>query len=80
METGILSQTIHKKLRQIYLKTWVFATSNSIRKFSEPLLSRFRVMYLKGYDFLQFYEIAVKKLLARGPPASVAIVVYNWVM
>ena len=29
-----------------------------------PLLSRFRVMYLNEYEFSQFYEIAVKKLLA----------------
>ena len=66
METGILSQTIHSKVRQMQLKTWVFATSNGTRKLSEPLLSRFRVMYLNGYEFSQFYEIAVKMLLAEG--------------
>jgi Holliday junction DNA helicase RuvB len=66
METGILTQTMHKKLRQTYLKTWVFATSNGTRKLSEPLLSRFRVMYLNMYYFSQFYEISVKKLLAEG--------------
>jgi MoxR-like ATPase len=38
METGILTQTMHKKLRQVHLKTWVFATSNGTRKLSEPLL------------------------------------------
>jgi MoxR-like ATPase len=66
METGILTQTMHKKLRQIYLKTWVFATSNAAKKLSEPLLSRFRVMHLNEYEFSQFYEISVKKLLAEG--------------
>jgi hypothetical protein len=30
------------------------------------LLSRFRVMYLNEYDFSQYYEIAVKKLLTEG--------------
>jgi len=64
METGLLSQTVHKKVRQTYLKTWVFATSNGTKKLSEPLLSRFRVMYLTEYNFSQFYEISVKKLLA----------------
>jgi MoxR-like ATPase len=44
----------------------VFATSNGTKKLSEPLLSRFRVMYLNEYEFSQFYEIAVKKLLAEG--------------
>ena len=51
METGILTQTISKKIRQTYLKTWVFATSNGTNKLSQPLLSRFRVIYLNGYEF-----------------------------
>jgi MoxR-like ATPase len=41
METGILTQTMHKRIRQAHLKTWVFATSNGTKKLSEPLLSRF---------------------------------------
>jgi MoxR-like ATPase len=66
METGILTQTVHSKVRHIHLKTWVFATSNGTKKLSQPLLSRFRVMYLSQYEFSQFYEVAVKKLLAEG--------------
>ena len=66
METGILTQTVHKRIRQAHLKTWIFATSNGTKKLSEPLLSRFRVMYLNEYEFSQFYEIAVKKLLEEG--------------
>jgi MoxR-like ATPase len=66
METGIVTQTMHEKFRQTYLKTWVFATSNGTKKLSEPLLSRFRVMYLDEYDFSQFYEISTKKLLDEG--------------
>ena len=65
METGILTQSMHSKVRQTQLKTWVFATSNGTKKLSEPLLSRFRVMYLNKYEFSQFYEIALK-LLAQG--------------
>jgi len=52
------------KLRQTHLKTWVFATSNGTKKISEPLLSRFRIMYLNKYHFSQFYEISTKELLA----------------
>ncbi|MGC2573168.1 MAG: hypothetical protein WA364_16775 [Candidatus Nitrosopolaris sp.] len=66
METGILTQMMHSKVRQIQLKTWVFATSNGTKKLSEQLLSRFRVMHLNEYSFSQFYEISVKKLLAEG--------------
>jgi hypothetical protein len=66
METGILTQTMHSKVRQIHLKTWVFATSNGTKKLSQLLLSRFRVIYLNEYSFSQFYEIAVKKLVDEG--------------
>jgi len=81
METGILTQTMHSKVRQIHLKTWVFATSNGTKKLSEPLLSRFRVMHLNEYSFSQFYEISVKKLLAEGldkkPAYEIAISVWE---
>ena len=66
METGILTQMMHSKVRHIHLKTWVFATSNGTKKLSEPLLSRFRVMHLNKYSFSQFYEISVKRLLTEG--------------
>ena len=66
METGIVTQTVHKRIRRAHLKTWVFATSNDTKKLSEPLLSRFRVMHLNEYSFSQFYELSVKKLLAEG--------------
>jgi len=56
METGILTQTLHNKVRQTQLKTWVFATSNGKRRLSDTLLIRFRVMYLNEYNFSQFYE------------------------
>jgi MoxR-like ATPase len=72
METGILTQTIHSKVRHMHLKTWVFATSNGTKKLSQPLLSRFKIMYLSEYEFSQFYEIAVKKLLAEGLDRKVA--------
>jgi MoxR-like ATPase len=66
METGLLTQTMDKKIRQTRLKTWVFATSNGTKKLSEPLLSRFRVMHMDEYDFSQFYEISFKQLLDEG--------------
>lgn len=34
METGILTQTLHNKVRQTQLKTWVFATSNGTKRLS----------------------------------------------
>ena len=66
METGIITQTMYEKVRQTFLKTWIFATSNGTKKLSDPLLSRFRMMHLNEYSFSQFYEISVKKLLTEG--------------
>ena len=57
METGILTQAMHSKVRHIHLKTVQ-------RNFQNPC--RFRVMYLNEYEFSQFYEIAVKKLVPEG--------------
>jgi Holliday junction DNA helicase RuvB len=34
METGVLTQTMHLKVRHMHLKTWVFATSNGTKKLS----------------------------------------------
>ena len=80
METGILTQAMHSKVRHTHLKTWVFAASNGTKKLSEPLISRFRVMYLNKYEFSQFYEIAVKKLLADALDKKAAdeIVISVW--
>lgn len=63
---------MYEKVRQTFLKTWIFATSNGTKKLSDPLLSRFRMMHLNEYSFSQFYEISVKKLLTEGLDKEVA--------
>jgi hypothetical protein len=47
-------------VRHIHLKIWVFATSNGTKKLSQPLLSRFRVLYLNKYDcsVVSYYNVA----------------------
>jgi Holliday junction DNA helicase RuvB len=63
METGILSETKHRKTRTITnVKTWVFATSNNISKVMLPLQSRFFVVNLEPYTYEQFYNIVVRLL------------------
>ena len=63
METGILSETKHRKTRAITnVKTWVFATSNNISKVMLPLQSRFFVVNLEPYTYEQFYQITVELL------------------
>jgi MoxR-like ATPase len=80
METGILTQTMHSKVRYMQLKTWVFATSNGTKKLSQPLISRFMLMHLNEYSFSQFYEIAIKKLIDDGldKEAAEQIVISVW--
>jgi DNA polymerase III delta prime subunit len=57
METGILSETKHRKTRAITnVKTWVFATSNNISKVMLPLQSRFFVVNLEPYTYEQFIK------------------------
>jgi MoxR-like ATPase len=63
METGIVSETKHRKTRAITnVKTWVFATSNNILKVMPPLQSRFFVVNLEPYSYEQFYNIVIRLL------------------
>ena len=62
METGIISETKVKKIRQIELTSWVFATCNNTKKIIEPLLSRFVVLGVPEYTFEEFVRIAVSRL------------------
>ncbi len=66
METGIISETKHKKTRNTQLKTWVFATSNGIERMLTPLLSRFLVLHFKPYKFANFQEVTVHMLEREG--------------
>jgi len=66
METGIISETKHKKTRNTQLKTWVFATSNGIEHMLTPLLSRFLVLHFKPYKFENFQEITAYMLEREG--------------
>jgi hypothetical protein len=42
--------------------TWVFATANSYAKIIQPLLSRFAILEIPEYTFVEFSEITVTKL------------------
>jgi holliday junction DNA helicase RuvB len=62
METGIVTETKHRKTRTANMKTWVFATSNNVSKVMTPLQSRFFTVKLEPYSYEQFYEITVHLL------------------
>ena len=75
METGIISETKFRKTRQMQLTSWVFATANSCKKISVPLLSRFLVLEIPEYTFEQFTEIAVSRLTKEKVDKQVASVI-----
>src|SRR2546421_3733398 len=63
METGILTETKHKKTRTATnVKTWVFTTINNAEKIMVPLQSRFFVVKLEPYTYEQFYQIILQTL------------------
>jgi MoxR-like ATPase len=62
LQGGLLKETKVSKMRETQLKTWVFATSNSLRPIIEPLQSRFAIINLKQYDEVEFRNIAAKVL------------------
>jgi holliday junction DNA helicase RuvB len=76
METGELVETKVKNTRRIKLKTWVFASANTITTLSKPLLTRFIVFSLKPYTYEDFEEVTVHVLGRRyGIKQDLAIVV-----
>jgi DNA replicative helicase MCM subunit Mcm2 (Cdc46/Mcm family) len=62
MESGILSELKHNQQRTTQLKTWVFASCNSIDILLQPLLTRFRDIHFKPYTEEEFVEIVVNVL------------------
>jgi holliday junction DNA helicase RuvB len=62
MESGILSELKHRQQRTTQLKTWVFASANSVDNLLPPLLTRFTVIHLKDFTEKEFVEITVKLL------------------
>jgi Holliday junction DNA helicase RuvB len=65
METGIVSETKHRKTRSAQVKISVFATSNNSQKIISPLQSRFFIVKLEPYTYEQFYEITIGLLISR---------------
>src|SRR5919202_78091 len=62
METGVISETKHGKIRSEVLKTWVIASSNNISNIISALKSRFFIIELEPYSYEQFCQIAMRLL------------------
>jgi len=75
METGIISETKVKKTRHVKLVSWVIATTNSVEKIIEPLLSRFVVLEIPEYTFEEFTEISITRLASENVKECTAQVI-----
>jgi Holliday junction DNA helicase RuvB len=82
MESGVLSELKHRQHRTTQLKTWVFASANSVDNILPPLLTRFTAIHLKPYTEEEFVKIAVEILerqegIDREIAALIAEAVFN---
>src|SRR5919197_701264 len=63
METSVISETKHGKIRTEVLKTWVIASSNNISNITPALKSRFFIIELEPYNYEQFCQITKRLLI-----------------
>jgi holliday junction DNA helicase RuvB len=76
MESGILSELKHNQKRTTQLKTWVFASCNTVEKLLPPLLTRFRDIHFSPYTEQEFVDIAVEILdREEGVDRDVAMII-----
>jgi Holliday junction DNA helicase RuvB len=75
MESGILSELKHSHARSTQLKTWVFASANSMEKLLYPLVTRFTVINVKPYTEDEFVDITIQLLEKEGIDRDVAVII-----
>ncbi|HEY7079291.1 MAG TPA: AAA family ATPase [Nitrososphaeraceae archaeon] len=75
MESGILSELKHNHARSTQLKTWVFASANSMEKLLYPLVTRFTVINVKPYTEDEFVDITIQLLEKEGIDRDVAVII-----
>ena len=63
METSVISETKHGKIRTEVLKTWVIASNNNISNITPALKSRFFIIELEPYNYEQFCQITMRLLI-----------------
>ena len=63
LETGIVREVKRSMKREGKFNIWVFATCNNLNKLSEPLRSRFLVKYVPKYDYNEFEQITIGRLM-----------------
>jgi len=81
MERGIIAETKYRRHRSLRLKTWVFASANSVSKIPPELMSRFQKLRFYDYTPEEFLEVSVTVLREReNIPETLALHIADRVM
>jgi len=70
MESGLVSITKGHQQEQIRMKTWVFASGNSLKSIALELASRFHIVHMEPYTRKDFIIVAERVLTMRESTAS----------
>jgi MoxR-like ATPase len=71
MERGQYTSTKVRNTQTVKAKVVIFATSNSLQRLSEPLLSRFTVFEIPEYTYEEFEAISIR--IIKKLPQNVVI-------
>jgi len=81
MERGRVTETKYRRHRSLQLKTWVFASANTIARIPPELMSRFLKLHFQDYMPEEFLEVSVAVLREREQvPETVALYIADKVM
>ena len=74
-ESGILSELKHNHNRTTQLKTWVFASANTLERLLYPLVTRFTVINVKRSKEHEFVHISIQVLEKERMNRDVAVII-----
>jgi Holliday junction DNA helicase RuvB len=81
MHKGYVTETKFRRHRTVRLKTWVFASANTILNLPKELLSRFLLLRFRDYTDDEFREVTVDVLREQeGVPESLGIYIAEKVL
>jgi MoxR-like ATPase len=78
MERGSFTSTKARNTKPVKTNMVIFATSNSTKRLSKPLLSRFSVYEIPEYTYEEFEGIAVRLIKKLHPNIVVQITSSVW--
>jgi holliday junction DNA helicase RuvB len=78
MERGAFTSTKVRNTKTVKADIAIFATSNSTERLSKPLLSRFTVLEIPEYSYVEFEAISVRMIKKIPPNVVIQIASSVW--